>query len=316
MSGTGHRLGELQGYPSGFPIPAAAGTGQSGLRPLPRRADARMSSRPGFHLALSPSRSGVRCRGTGLPAAPGVAGVVAGYGRACPRPAGPDLDVAGRGGVAVTRVVLRCPASPGRIGSLRTRAESGSRWRWRSSALTVCRSPSIGRCWPIPTPTSTSWPGSSTLPGADVNQALKRLVELSLVAERSPGRIYAPINPDVALDALLSLEQAELSRRERQLLEARAELSRLVRSGDAGPRPYARRAGSTAGSASSRCCRSCPPAATRRRSTSCPAAPVPPQLLAEAAEHDLAVLNRGVALRHALHPRSSSRTSRCATTCT
>ena len=37
---------------------------------------------------------------------------------------------------------------------------------------------------------------------ADINQALKRLVELSLVAERSPGRIYAPINPDVALDAL------------------------------------------------------------------------------------------------------------------
>lgn len=67
---------------------------------------------------------------------------------------------------------------------------------------------------------------------ADINQALKRLVELSLVAERSPGRIYAPINPDVALDALLSLEQAELSRRERQLLEARVELSRLVRSGD------------------------------------------------------------------------------------
>src|SRR5690348_817264 len=140
----------------------------SGCRdPCLGRADARLSSRLGFHLALSPSRSGVRCRGAGPPAgaqAPGRC-VVAGYGRACPRPAGPDLDVAGRGGVAVTRVVLRCPGSPGRIGSLRTRAESGSRWRWRSSALTVCRSPSIARCWPTPTPTSTSWPESSTFPG-------------------------------------------------------------------------------------------------------------------------------------------------------
>ena len=57
-------------------------------------------------------------------------------------------------------------------------------------------------------------------------EALDRLIELSLVTERSPGRRYVPISPDVALDALLSLEQAELSRRERQLLDARAELSR------------------------------------------------------------------------------------------
>lgn len=63
--------------------------------------------------------------------------------------------------------------------------------------------------------------------------ALGRLVELSLVRERSGGRVYVPVNPEVALDAMLSLEQAELSRRERQLLEARAELSRLVHSEEA-----------------------------------------------------------------------------------
>jgi len=78
----------------------------------------------------------------------------------------------------------------------------------------------------------TELAGKLGVPLADVNAALKRLVELSLVAERSPGRIYVPISPDVALEALLSLEQAEISRRERQLLEARAELSRLIRGGD------------------------------------------------------------------------------------
>jgi DNA-binding CsgD family transcriptional regulator/sugar-specific transcriptional regulator TrmB len=68
--------------------------------------------------------------------------------------------------------------------------------------------------------------------GADVREALDRLVELNLVTVRTPGKLYVPVNPDVALDALLSLEQAELSRRERQLLEARAELARLVRGGE------------------------------------------------------------------------------------
>lgn len=132
---------------------------------------------------------------------------------------------------------------------------------------------------------------------ADINQALKRLVELSLVAERSPGRIYAPINPDVALDALLSLEQAELSRRERQLLEARAELSRLVRSGD--PRsPAIREARRIDGrelvlevlqELSARC--------YKEMLSVLPGGPVPQKLLDEAAVHDIAVLNRGVALR-------------------
>jgi sugar-specific transcriptional regulator TrmB len=70
------------------------------------------------------------------------------------------------------------------------------------------------------------------VPATEVREAVQRLIDLSLVTERSPGRIYVPANPDVALDALLSLEQAELSRRERQLLEARAELSRLVRNRD------------------------------------------------------------------------------------
>lgn len=67
---------------------------------------------------------------------------------------------------------------------------------------------------------------------SEVTRAMARLTELSLVRRRSGGRVFVPVNPEVALDAMLSLEQAELSRRERQLLEARAELSRLVHSGD------------------------------------------------------------------------------------
>lgn len=78
---------------------------------------------------------------------------------------------------------------------------------------------------------------SLRVPVAEVREALDRLVELSLVVVRSPGRLYVPVNPDVALDALLSLEQAELSRRERQLLEARAELARLLRTRDDGRVP-------------------------------------------------------------------------------
>jgi DNA-binding CsgD family transcriptional regulator len=68
------------------------------------------------------------------------------------------------------------------------------------------------------------------VPSVTVREALDRLIELSLVAERAAGRMYVPVDPDVALAALLSLEQAELTRRERQLLEARADLARLVRS--------------------------------------------------------------------------------------
>jgi sugar-specific transcriptional regulator TrmB/DNA-binding CsgD family transcriptional regulator len=63
----------------------------------------------------------------------------------------------------------------------------------------------------------------------EARAAISRLRELSLVRERGDERVYVPVDPDVALDAMLSLEQAELSRRERHLLRARAELSRLVR---------------------------------------------------------------------------------------
>lgn len=79
--------------------------------------------------------------------------------------------------------------------------------------------------------------GKLGVPESEVRSALRRLVELSLVRERSGGRVYVPVNPEVALDAMLSLEQAELSRRERQLLQARAELARLVRDNDAGGGP-------------------------------------------------------------------------------
>jgi hypothetical protein len=46
-----------------------------------------------------------------------------------------------------------------------------------------------------------------------------------------------------------------------------------------------------------------------------PGGPVPQQLLDEAAVHDLAVLNRGVALRF-IYTRQQLATIRCATTCT
>jgi sugar-specific transcriptional regulator TrmB len=139
--------------------------------------------------------------------------------------------------------------------------------------------------------------GKLGVPVAEVNQALKRLVELSLVAERSPGRIYVPINPDVALDALLSLEQAELSRRERQLLEARAELSRLVRSGDDRATPIREvrridgreRVLEVLRELFARC--------YKEALNVLPGGPVPAELLADAAVHDVAVLKRGVKLR-------------------
>ena len=106
-----------------------------------------------------------------------------------------------------------------------------------------------------------------------------------------------PINPDVALDALLSLEQAELSRRERQLLEARAELARLVRNGDDRVRPVreVRRIDGreevleVLGELFSRC--------YQEALNVVPGDPVSAQALAGAAEHDLAFLERGVRFR-------------------
>jgi len=143
----------------------------------------------------------------------------------------------------------------------------------------------------------TELAGKLGVPLADVNAALKRLVELSLVAERSPGRIYVPISPDVALEALLSLEQAEISRRERQLLEARAELSRLIRGGDDRSAPIREvrrvdgrdRVLDVLRELFARC--------YQEALNVLPGDAVPAHLLADAAEHDLAVLKRGVRFR-------------------
>lgn len=139
------------------------------------------------------------------------------------------------------------------------------------------------------------------VPGTEVREALDRLVELSLVTVRSPGRLYVPVNPDVALDALLSLEQAELSRRERQLLEARAELSRLVRNSDDKVSPVREvrriddldRVVEVLRELTARC--------YQEALNVLPGEPAP-DVLADAAEHDLAMLERGVRLR-TLHTR-------------
>lgn len=133
--------------------------------------------------------------------------------------------------------------------------------------------------------------------GTEVRQALARLVELSLVTERRPGRIYVPINPDVALDALLSLEQAELTRRERQLLEARAELARLVRSGDdqvTPPREVRRIDGSER---VLEVMRELMAHCYQEALNALPGDPVSADALAAAADDDLAVLSRGVRSR-------------------
>jgi DNA-binding CsgD family transcriptional regulator len=135
------------------------------------------------------------------------------------------------------------------------------------------------------------------VPNADVRQALERLVELTLVTKRSPGRVYVPINPDVALDALLSLEQAELTRRERQLLTARAELARLVRSSDDRVTPLreVRRIDGTERvlevmeELMARC--------YQEALNVLPGDPPSAEVLAAAAEDDLAVLRRGVRSR-------------------
>ena len=140
------------------------------------------------------------------------------------------------------------------------------------------------------------------VPGAEVREALDRLVELSLVTVRSPGRLYVPVNPDVALDALLSLEQAELSRRERQLLEARAELARLVRNTDDKVSPVREvrriddldRVVEVLRELTARC--------YQEALNVAPGEPPAPGVLADAAEHDLSMLERGVRLR-TLHTR-------------
>ena len=131
---------------------------------------------------------------------------------------------------------------------------------------------------------------------ATVRAAIGRLVELSLVRERVGGRVFVPVNPEVALDAMLSLEQAELTRRERQLLQARAELARLVRT-----------SGSPVGDArevhrlddvdqvvevlrdlSARC---------YQEALSVMPGKVSAQSLADSLEHDLALIDRGVRCR-------------------
>ena len=135
------------------------------------------------------------------------------------------------------------------------------------------------------------------VPSSEVREALERLVELSLVTERAPGRVYVPINPDVALDALLSLEQAELSRRERQLLEARAELARLVRNSESAVTPIREvrriddrdRVVEVLRELIARC--------YQEALNVMPAGPVSAASLTDAAQYDVAPLKRGVRMR-------------------
>jgi sugar-specific transcriptional regulator TrmB/DNA-binding CsgD family transcriptional regulator len=145
--------------------------------------------------------------------------------------------------------------------------------------------------------------------GVDERQtrdALERLVGLSLVRERAGGRVYVPVNPEVTLDAMLALEQAELSRRERQLLQARAELARLVRTGDSqtGPVREVRRLDdlkqviAVMRDLSARC--------YREVLSVTPGELVPVEQIAEALEDDLALLDRGVRCR-LLHTRRQLR---------
>ena len=135
--------------------------------------------------------------------------------------------------------------------------------------------------------------------------ALRRLVELSLVRERAGGRVYVPVNPEVALDAMLSLEQAELSRRERQLLQARAELARLVRDSDPGGGPSLRHVSrlddldqihEVLGDLAARC---------YQETLSVITGVMPPEDLTGSFDHDAGMMRRGVRLR-ILHTRAQA----------
>ena len=137
--------------------------------------------------------------------------------------------------------------------------------------------------------------GRLGVPEPEVRAAVRRLVELSLVSERAPGRVWVPVDTEVALDALLSLEQAELSRRERQLLEARAELARLVRDDRAGPVRQVHRLDDVDSilemlhKLSARC--------YQETLSIWPGEPVPVEQLGEGLRHDLGLVRRGVRLR-------------------
>jgi sugar-specific transcriptional regulator TrmB/DNA-binding CsgD family transcriptional regulator len=138
------------------------------------------------------------------------------------------------------------------------------------------------------------------------SEALQRLVELSLVRERPGGRVYVPVSPEVTLDAMLTLEQAELSRRERQLLHARAELARLLRTGDSpsGPVREVRRLDdleqiiTVIRDLEARC--------YQEVLSVTPGSSVPVEQLDEALKADLGLLDRGVRAR-LLHTRRQLR---------
>ncbi len=135
------------------------------------------------------------------------------------------------------------------------------------------------------------------VPPADVGRAMSRLTELALVRRRPGGRVFVPGNPEVTLDAMLSLEQAELSRRERQLLEARAELSRLVHSGDVqrGPVREVRRLDDVQQiiealhELTDRC--------YQELLNVLPGDPIPESQLPAALRHELGLIERGVSIR-------------------
>lgn len=138
----------------------------------------------------------------------------------------------------------------------------------------------------------------------EVRAALRRLVELSLVRERSGGRMYVPVNPEVALDAMLSLEQAELSRRERHLLQARAELARLVRDSD--PRTDSDRQVRRLDDIDQiRVVLQDLAARCYQETLSVVTHVMPPEVLAESLEHDLGTMRRGVRAR-LLHTRGQA----------
>jgi len=132
---------------------------------------------------------------------------------------------------------------------------------------------------------------------ADVRRAVGRLIELSLVRQRPGGRLSVPGNPEVALDAMLSLEQAELSRRERQLLEARAELSRLVHASDSGPGSVREVRRLTDIGQVVEMLQEVAQRCYQEMLSVLPGEPVPEAQLPAALRHELALLDRGVRCR-------------------